>query len=142
VGLSLLGISGHALSAGSEKPVTILGMVLFEDLFFNDVVAGMKAQAKKEGVNLVIANSNHDLATEKRLIETYIKLGVNAMMVSPVDADKSVVALQQAHDKGIKGVAYNDNVNAPFVASTVSSSQSRFCCVSSARTRRCPSALI
>lgn len=118
-------LPGAAVAADPGKPITILGISLFEDLFFNDVVAGMKFQAKKEGVNLVLANSNHDLATEARLIESYSKLGLGAIVLSPVDANKSAVALQKAHNQGIKVVAYNDTVNADFVSATVSSSQSQ-----------------
>lgn len=113
------------MAADPAKPITILGISLFEDLFFNDVVAGMKAQAKKEGVNLVLANSNHDLATETRLIESYTKLGLGAIVLSPVDANKSVAALQKAHSQGTKVVAYNDAIHADFVSATVSSSQNQ-----------------
>lgn len=118
-------LPAFAVAADPGKPITILGISLFEDLFFNDVVAGMKFQAKKEGVNLVLANSNHDLATETRLIESYAKLGLGAIVLSPVDANKSTVALQKAHTQGIKIVAYNDAVNADFVSATVSSSQNQ-----------------
>lgn len=112
-------------AAEPGKPLTILGISLFEDVFFNEVVAGMKFQAKKEGVNLVLANSNHDLATEVRLIESYAKLGLGAVVLSPVDANKSVAALQKAHSQGIRIVAYNDALNADFVSATVSSSQNQ-----------------
>ncbi|MBK6906616.1 MAG: substrate-binding domain-containing protein [Rhodocyclaceae bacterium] len=44
-------------------------------------------------------------------------------MLSPVDAHKSVAALQRAHDKGIKIIAYNDTVNAEFLVSTIASNQ-------------------
>lgn len=118
-------LPGAAAAVDAGKPITILGISLFEDLFFNDVVAGMKFQAKKEGVNLVLANSNHDLATETRLIESHTKLGLGAIVLSPVDANKSAVALQKAHNQGIKIVAYNDAVNADFVSATVSSSQNQ-----------------
>ena len=118
-------LPGTAAAADPAKPITILGITLFEDLFFNDVVAGMKFQAKKEGVNLVLANSNHDLATETRLIESYTKLGLGAIVLSPADANKSALALQKAHHQGIKIVAYNDALNADFVSTTVSSSQNQ-----------------
>ena len=116
--------AAFTLRAGElEKPVTVAGMVLFEDLFFKDVEQGMKAAAKANGANFLLANVNSNLQTEERLIDSYIKLGVQAIVLSPADVNKSAVALRRASDKGVKIIAYNDTLNADFLVSTISSSQ-------------------
>ena len=123
VGAVLLATCAMVTAAEKDKPITIVGITLFEDLFFKDVVEGMKSAAKKNGVNLVLANANSNLATEEKIIDNYIKLGVDAIVLSPVDVNKSVIALRRAHDKGIKVVAYNETANADFLVSTIASSQ-------------------
>ena len=117
------GMLGQASAADTETSTRVVAISILDDLFFRDVAAGMKAQAKKEGITLVQMNSNHDLVTESRLIDNAIRLKASAIVISPADANLSVPALKKAHDSGIKIVAYNDAVNADFVLATVRSNQ-------------------
>lgn len=110
-------------AAPTGKTLTIAGVVLFEDMFFNAATEGMRAAAKKGGVNLLVGSTHSDLKMESQLIDHYIKLRVDAIVLSPVDANKSVEALRRAHEKGIKIITYNDTLNANFLTTTVSSSQ-------------------
>ena len=117
------GMLGQASAADTETSTRVVAISILDDLFFRDVAAGMKAQAKKEGITLVQMNSNHDLVTESRLIDNAIRLKASAIVISPADANLSVPALKKVHDSGIKIVAYNDAVNADFVLATVRSNQ-------------------
>ena len=114
---------GQAGATDAEKSSTVVAISILDDLFFRDVAEGMKAQARTDGISLVQVNSNHDLATEAKLIDNAIRLKASAIVLSPADANLSVVALKKAHDSGIKIVAYNDVVNADFVLATVRSNQ-------------------
>ena len=117
------GMLGQASAADTETSTRVVAISILDDLFFRDVAEGMKAQAKKDGITLMQVNSNHNLATESKLIDNAIRLKASAIVVSPADANLSVPALKKAHDSGIKIVAYNDAVNADFVLATVRSNQ-------------------
>ena len=123
LGLLALLLGTLAQAGEAPKPLSVAGITLFSDVFFTNVTAGMKQQAQREGVNLVLAQSNHDVAEEARLIDGFIKLGVNAILISPTDVNKSAPALQRAYDKGVRIVVYNNTLNASFPSATVGSSQ-------------------
>ena len=119
VGCLCVGGQVTAAAAEAEKSTRVVAISILDDLFFRGVSEGMKAQAKKDGITLMQVNSNHDLATESKLIDNAIRLKASAIVISPADANLSVTALKKAHDSGIQIVAYNDVVNADFVLSTV-----------------------
>ena len=85
----------------------------------------MKSAARQNGVNLVVGNSNSKINKEQRLIQNYIKLGVDAIVISPVAPEKSIPALKLAHEKGIKIILYNNSLKADFPISNVASSQNQ-----------------
>jgi ABC-type sugar transport system substrate-binding protein len=117
-----------SLQSCSRKPETpggrkIAGIVFQEDQFFRLVLFGMRDAAARNGVDLLEANSEGKPDKEIQLINTYIASGVNAIVVSPLSAKASVIALERARAKGITIITYNTSVEGDIAASYVESDQ-------------------
>jgi ABC-type sugar transport system substrate-binding protein len=129
--VALLAVSGCSKPAapadGTPPPgpaasvPKIAGMVFQEDQFFRLVLFGMRDAAKKAGVELLEGNSAMKPEKEIQLVNTYVARKVDAIILSPISAKGSVVALKQAADKGIKVVTYNTSVEGDLAVSAVAS---------------------
>ena len=81
--------------------IRIAGIVFQEDQFFRLVLFGMRDAAKREGAELLEANSAGKPDREIQLVNTYIAGGVDAIVISPLSARASLSALERAVKKGI-----------------------------------------
>jgi sugar transport system substrate-binding protein len=115
--------SGCAKKHDAAAPKKIAGMVFQEDQFFRLVLFGMRDAARKNGVELLEANSVGKPDREIQLVNTYIASGVDAIIVSPLSAKASLAALTRAREKGITVVTYNTTVEGDVPASFVESDQ-------------------
>src|SRR5581483_3072325 len=77
----------------------------------------MQDAANKAGAELVLGNSENNLAKESSLIDDYITRKVNAIVITPISADGSVAALKKAKDAGITIICFNTCVSQPGIAS-------------------------
>jgi len=107
-------------AAGRRK---IAGIVFQEDQFFRLVLFGMRDAAARGGAELLEANSEGKPDREIQLINTYIAGGVDAIVVSPLSAKASVIALSHARAKGITVITYNTNVEGDIASSYLESDQ-------------------
>lgn len=103
--------------APAAEGLTIAGVVFQSDTFMQTVQAGMEAAAGEAGVELILGNSENDLAKEAAMIDDYITRGVDAIVITPISADGSVAALKAAKDAGITIVCFNTCVNEEGLAS-------------------------
>ena len=118
--LTLQSCSRKPAAPGQRK---IAGIVFQEDQFFRLVLFGMRDAAARNGVDLLEANSAGKPDKEIQLINTYVASGVNAIVVSPLSAKASVIALERARAKGITIVTYNTNVEGDIAATYLESDQ-------------------
>jgi ABC-type sugar transport system substrate-binding protein len=118
--LAFPGCSRKAEPPGHRK---IAGIVFQEDQFFRLVLFGMRDAAARNGAYLLEANSEGRPDKEIQLINTYIANGVDAIVVSPLSAKASVIALGRARAKGITIVTYNTNVEGDIAAAYLESDQ-------------------
>ncbi len=102
--------------AQSDKMV-IAGVVFQSDTFMQTVQAGMQAAADEAGVELILGNTENDLAKESSMIDDYITRGVNAIVITPISSDGSVAALKKAKEAGITIVCFNTCVSEEGIAS-------------------------
>jgi ABC-type sugar transport system substrate-binding protein len=126
--VALLLLLSFALQNCSRRPDSsprrkIAGIVFQEDQFFRLVLFGMRDAASKNGADLLEANSAGKPDKEIQLINTYIASGVDAIVVSPLSAKASVIALERARAKGIVIVTYNTNVEGDIAAAYLESDQ-------------------
>src|SRR4051812_34833714 len=74
----------------------------------------MQAAARKDGCALLVANAQGQVDTESSLVDNFVARGVNAILISALNADASVPALQRAVDSGVKLVNYNSTITGSF----------------------------
>jgi sugar transport system substrate-binding protein len=99
-----------APAPAAEKKLRIAGVVFQGDTFMQTIQAGMQDAANKAGVELVLANTQNDLAKETSVIDDYITSKVDALVITPISNDASGTALKKAKDAGITVVCYNSCV--------------------------------
>ncbi|MDH3251876.1 MAG: substrate-binding domain-containing protein [Ignavibacteria bacterium] len=122
-GFPVLSLPGCSPNKNPTSRRTIAGMIFQEDQFFRLVLFGMRDAAKRNGVELLEANSLGKPDKEIQLINTYIANKVDAIIVSPLSAQASISALSRARDKGITVITYNTTVESDIPASFVESDQ-------------------
>jgi sugar transport system substrate-binding protein len=110
-----IGMTSGAMAA--EK--TVAGIVFSQLEYFRAFQHGMEVAAKKEGGELLMANSDAKPEKEATLIDTYVARGVKAIVISPVSDKGSVPALQRANDKGVKIILYNSPLAADFPVTAI-----------------------
>ncbi len=115
--------SGCAKKHDAAAPKKIAGIVFQEDQFFRLVLFGMRDAARKNGVELLEANSVGKPDKEIQLVNTYIASGVDAIVVSPLSAKASLSALNRRREKGITVVTYNTTVEGDIPAAFIESDQ-------------------
>jgi ABC-type sugar transport system substrate-binding protein len=120
--VAILTIAGCTKQKEQPKK-RIAGIVFQEDQFFRLVLFGMRDAAKKNGFELLEANSASKPDKEVELINTYIANSVDAIVISPVSEKASTAALTRAHEKGITIVTYNTPIRGDLAAAFVESDQ-------------------
>jgi ABC-type sugar transport system substrate-binding protein len=105
----------------AEKKLVFGGIVFQEDQFMRTVQLGMKAKAKENGVEMLVANSDNKIEKEVEIINTYIERGVDAICVVPLSPEGSVQALKRASEKGIKIIVANIGIKADFQSTFIDS---------------------
>jgi len=99
------GTTGTTLAATGDK----IGVVLPT----KDEPRWLQDQARFEqlfqaaGLNIQILFSQKDSAMEKTNVETLISQGVKVIILCPVDSTVAAAAAKEAHDAGIKVIAYD-----------------------------------
>lgn len=104
-----------AADAGAKQ--VIAGVVFQSDTFMQLVQAGMQAAADEAGAELILGNTENDLAKESSMIDDYITRGVNAIVITPISSDGSVAALKKAKEAGITVICFNTCVSEEGIAS-------------------------
>jgi ribose transport system substrate-binding protein len=105
-----------AVPAASGKSANFKVAVIlksFTNPFFVEMAKGARQAQAETGIELEIKTSTPDTSTEQqiRLINSQIKSGVNAIVISPVDTRMAVPALKAAHDAGIKIVNIDERLH-------------------------------
>lgn len=105
VGAALLSVAGCGSSdkkaaAGNDKKVTIgFSVSTQNNPFFVTMANGIKAQAKKAGVDVKIVDAQNDPAKQANDISDLIQGNVNVLIVNPVDSvaiSNSVISANKA----------------------------------------------
>lgn len=82
---------------------TLVGVTLLnkQDVFYQDLEAGMREAAEKEGIRLLVQSAEKDLSAQTAQIENFIVRGVDAVIVSPVDSRGIAQVLRRAQREGV-----------------------------------------
>jgi ABC-type sugar transport system substrate-binding protein len=107
-----------ALIAGparADEPIIGAVQMVAEHEWFRTVELGMQAAVDAAGAKLLVANAQGQVDNEAAMIDTFVARGVDAILISALNSDASVPALQRAVDAGIKIVNYNTTINSPIM---------------------------
>jgi ABC-type sugar transport system substrate-binding protein len=80
--------------------------------YFQEMVAGLKKQAKAMGINLKVSAANFDAAQEASLMESAITQRPDAIILAPIDRQALVPQALKAKAAGIPVVLVGDNFGA------------------------------
>ena len=97
----LLLVAGTGVSAAEAKLVIGASIITYQHPFYIDVVKGMQDAVRRAGVELLLNDPNGDLAAQVAALESYIKRGVNALVVYGVDPVGVVPVVEEATKAGI-----------------------------------------
>lgn len=78
--------------------------------FYSNLIAGEQEQGAKYGIDVQVRNGDGDIGTEVAVIQQFISEGVDAILVSPSDAQGIVPVIQQANEAGIPVIEVNSTV--------------------------------
>lgn len=106
----VLGLGLAAFGAPIKIGFTVWNL---QALFFNQQLDGIKAAAAQFGVEYVAIDCQNDLAKQVSSIEDLIRLGVNAIIVNPVDAFGVLPAIEEAVAAGIPVIAIDQKIKVP-----------------------------
>jgi len=81
----------------------------FGDTFQNFIYEAMEAYARANGINVINADANESTATQLAEVENMIVLGVDALIVVPVDTSAMEPITRAAQEAGIPLVYVNRN---------------------------------
>jgi ABC-type sugar transport system substrate-binding protein len=106
-----------AVPEAGDETLLIAGVVFQSDTFMQTVQAGIEAAAGEAGAEVILGNTENDLAKESSMIDDYITRGVDAIVITPISADGSVASLKKAKEAGITIVCFNTCVSEEGIAS-------------------------
>jgi D-xylose transport system substrate-binding protein len=115
VGLTglIVTVAGGAGRAATDKPVK-LGMILPSSDQFRWKNADGRfflEEAKKLGVDSEMQSSNMSEATQASQVENMLTLGINALVLTPVNANAAAALVRKAKSAGVPVVNYNFLIN-------------------------------
>jgi len=118
---TLLGLVSAPVAAADKK---LIGCIVpQQDEFFSVFQEGAEEAAHGAGAGFLVAKSDADLGKERNLVTTYISRGVNAIIISPIDATASAPALERAAKAGIKVITYYSTIEGDAPTAFLKSSQ-------------------
>lgn len=92
--------STTASSGASAAPAAKTIGVSIQDLeaqFYQDMQAGMQAQARKYGYKLIVVDANRDNARQQSQVEDFISKKVDAIVLTPYDSQAIGSAIAEAN---------------------------------------------
>jgi ribose transport system substrate-binding protein len=102
---------------------TTVGLIVstLDNPFFVDLKSGVEEEAKKQGVNLVVLDSQNDPAKELANMENLLIQKPAAILINPTDSSAVVNAIRLANNKNIPVITLDRGAEAGKVASHVAS---------------------
>jgi ABC-type sugar transport system substrate-binding protein len=88
---------GEAGSAAPGGKTIGLSIQNREAQFYQDMEAGMQAEAKKNGYTLIVVDANRDNAKQQSQVEDFISKKVDAIVLTPFDSQAIGSAIVEAN---------------------------------------------
>ncbi len=89
--------------------------------FFVSLKDGVVAEAKKQGMEVIVIDAQNDSAKQSNDVEDLMQQGVNALLINPTDSSAISTAVQTANSLGIPVIALDRSAEKGKVESLVAS---------------------
>ncbi|WP_347266602.1 sugar ABC transporter substrate-binding protein [Paracoccus sp. (in: a-proteobacteria)] len=96
-----------ATPALAETPRIGVAMTSFDNPFLTILLGGIKAQAAKDGAELILEDAQLDVARQQNQVQNFIANGVDAIIVNAVDGAATPAMTQLAVQSGVPLVYVN-----------------------------------
>jgi ribose transport system substrate-binding protein len=85
----------------SDRPLVGITLLNKQDVFYQDLAAGMREAADEVGIELLVQSAEKDLAAQTAQVENFIVRGVDAIVACPVDSRGIAQVLRRAAAEGV-----------------------------------------
>ena len=99
-------ISTDDISAGGDIELVGLSLPLLDGEFLNALVNDIKSSCEAEGWNCEVASAEGSVSTQVEQIENFVNMGVDAIIVIPIDPVGTTDVLKSAREAGIRIIIY------------------------------------
>lgn len=108
---ALAGCGGGGSPAAEEDSACQIGLSITnqQDVFFARIVEGAEEAAAKVNCELSVANADNDPAKQSSDVRRLVTQGVDGVIVTAIDANGIVPAVDDAMDQGVEVVAVDTN---------------------------------
>src|SRR5918993_2296099 len=126
----ILAILAAVLAAGCQRgggggegggPRIGLSISTLNNPFFVTLRNGAQDAAKKEGVELIVADAQDDAATQQDDVQNFVTQQVDAILVNPVDSEAIVPSIQAANQANIPVIALDRGASGGEIATLIAS---------------------
>jgi len=100
-GVAALGLAAGPAPAAEKKGTIGLSVLTLTNPFFKVIADTMKAEAAKQGYDVVITSGEYDPAKQQNQIKDFIVRRVSAIVLCPCDSKAIGPAIKEANDAGI-----------------------------------------
>jgi ribose transport system substrate-binding protein len=97
----LLVLSACGGRGGGDGPLVGVTLLNKQDVFYQDLEAGMREAAAEMGIRLLVQSAEKDLSAQTAQIENFIVRGVEAVVACPVDSRGIAQVLGRARAEGV-----------------------------------------
>jgi ribose transport system substrate-binding protein len=95
------GLAPACSTAPDDAPLVGVTLLNKQDVFYQELEAGMRAAAQRHGIELLVQSAEKDLAAQTAQVESFIVRGVDALIACPVDSRGIAQALERARAEGV-----------------------------------------
>lgn len=88
-------------TAGSDRALVGVTLLNKQDVFYQELEAGMREAAERADIELLVQSAEKDLAAQTAQIENFIVRGADAVVACPVDSRGIAQVLQRAAQEGV-----------------------------------------
>ena len=105
----------------SDRPQIGVTLLTEAHVFYQDLKSGLIEAADSLGVDLRVVAGEWDLARQTQQVQNFITLGVDAVVIAPVNSSGIVSAITEANDVGIPVFTADISADAGEIVSHVAS---------------------
>lgn len=87
--------------------------------WFNEVMNGISDAGEDMGVEVKLLDSNNDLARETENVDRLLQEGMDVLVISPLDSEKSRPAVEKVKAAGIPVITWNTTINTEVTTSVL-----------------------